>query len=332
MSSTDFFTRLERQLVEAAERDVVASPARRRLAGLADRLRPRRLVVALPLGAAALLVGMIAAVVLSLGGEQPQVEAGRGPLAEPTDGLTVEPLGTAPPTETAIPPAPRGSVPGGAVPPAPAPNAPRPIPTGPSVFVLNGTTQNGVASEVAKRLEQFAVKVAGSGDGPVNTVARSVVYAIPPSRGRDVAQLLGVSDVTGAVPREFRPVAAGADVVVVLGSDFAARNDRRIELTGKGDASGVVLFPRTGGVTFTAEGLPRSNRYFLWGETPAGDPLGIGFAGYDARRRVVGGSIGGGPAADAFKTARRLFLTREKTVTPKGPTGPVVLDSGRIGG
>lgn len=342
MSSSDFFARLERQLVEAAERDLVASPARRRLAGLADRLRPRRLVVAVPLAAAALLVGVIAALVLSLGGEQPRIEAGRGAAApsEPTGGLSVEPLGTAPQTGTAIPlpvPPPRpGSAPRAAVPLPLAPNAPRPIPTGPSVFLLNATGKDGTASAAAVRLQRAGVDVEGTGNAPSRYLAKlidrsSVVYADVRSRTRTTAQRLGIAVTSTPIPRELRAVAPAAEVIVVLGTDFVPPTNRQVNLTGRGGAVGVAVLSEDGGLAFTASKLPPSDHYFLWGENPAGDDVPVGFATYDKRSEQVAGNTQALPPSLSFETPQRIFLTREKTDQPKSP-GNVVLDSGRIGG
>lgn len=342
MSSSDFFTRLERQLVEAAERDVAVSPARRRLAGLADRLRPGRLVVALPIAAGALLVGVIAAVVLSLGEEQPRNEAGRGALPQPTDGLTVGPLGTAPPTGTATPrplPGPNGlrKVPpatpyGGVVPIPTAPSGtPSPIPAGTSVFVLNGTTRSGVAAATAKRLETLGATVEGTGNASVNTTERSVVYSATGQRGRAVAGLLGLPADPGTVPRKLSLAAGGADVVVLLGADYLDRKDRQVKLTGKGGASGVAVLPKRGGLSLTGSGLPPSNRYFLWVEGASGGAVPVGFATYDKRNRRVAGITQALPSTVSSAPLTRVFLTREKTDQPKRP-GQIVLDSGRISG
>lgn len=101
-------------------------------------------------------------------------------------------------------------------------------------------------------------------------------------------------------------------------------------LTGKGGARGVALLPKSGGLAFTAEGLPRSDRYFLWGEDRAGDPVKVGFATYDKKQRRLAGTIQSLPGALASVTTR-VFLTLERTREPKRP-GRIVLDSGRIGG
>ena len=101
-------------------------------------------------------------------------------------------------------------------------------------------------------------------------------------------------------------------------------------LSGPGGARGVVILAGNGGLSFTATGLPPSNRYFLWSESRTGRTMPIGFATYDRKRRQVAGTLvdlAGPPAS----TLRRIFLTREKTDQPKRP-GKIVLDSGRIGG
>jgi hypothetical protein len=90
-----------------------------------------------------------------------------------------------------------------------------------SVAVLNGTTINGLASTVAKRLSQ-----AGFGSGPTANYtdqARSasvVFYAASGSRREafDVAKVLDISDVQPIIDAA-RQLAPGADVVVVVGAD-----------------------------------------------------------------------------------------------------------------
>lgn len=91
------------------------------------------------------------------------------------------------------------------------------------VAVLNGTTINGLASAVQKKLSQ-----AGFGSGPTANFtdqARSasvVFYAGSGSRRAafEAAKVLNVSDVQPIVD-SAKALAPGADVVVVVGADQA---------------------------------------------------------------------------------------------------------------
>lgn len=79
-----------------------------------------------------------------------------------------------------------------------------------------------------------------------------------------------------------------------------------------------------GGFSFLAEGLPASNRYFVWltKGTETADAFPIGFATYDKESKKLAGAIDALPeGADAFDT---LIVTREKSDAPKAP-GTVVL-------
>jgi hypothetical protein len=90
-----------------------------------------------------------------------------------------------------------------------------------SVAVLNGTTINGLASTVAKRLSQ-----AGFGSGPTSNYtdqARSasvVFYATSGDRRAafDAAKVLNISDVQPIIDGA-KALAPGAGVVVVVGAD-----------------------------------------------------------------------------------------------------------------
>ncbi|MBA2348607.1 MAG: LytR C-terminal domain-containing protein, partial [Solirubrobacterales bacterium] len=92
------------------------------------------------------------------------------------------------------------------------------------VFVLNGTTQNGIAAEFAKTLETAGYVSAGTGNAPVSTVqATEVFYAEGKKRGATaVARELGVksTDVKQA-DANVTALAQGADVIVQIGADKA---------------------------------------------------------------------------------------------------------------
>jgi hypothetical protein len=90
-----------------------------------------------------------------------------------------------------------------------------------SVAVLNGTTINGLASTVAKRLSQ-----AGFGSGPTSNYtdqarSASVVFYADSGQRRaafDAAKVLNISDVQPIIDAA-KQLAPGAQVVVVVGAD-----------------------------------------------------------------------------------------------------------------
>ncbi len=101
-----------------------------------------------------------------------------------------------------------------------------------TIFVLNGTTANGLAAEVRKKLETSGYRSAaagGSGNAAVKTNAVTKVYygAGKKRAAQDVAKQLSVAsaDVLAADPTVTAQVTgqgSSADVVVLLGADKAS--------------------------------------------------------------------------------------------------------------
>jgi hypothetical protein len=89
-----------------------------------------------------------------------------------------------------------------------------------SVFVLNGTTTSGLANTVADKLTAAGWKVVSRANASDNTLAQTMVYYSDP---KNEAAALGVAQsLPGAkVATTQDYVATGADLTVVIGSDYA---------------------------------------------------------------------------------------------------------------
>ncbi len=179
--STDFLDRLERQLLAAATRELAAPPPRWR--GHRDPRRPRPLT-RVPVAAALACVALVAAIALSLAGEERR-------------------------------PAPSQAVPARSVPAPPASPAPGTI----SVLVLNGTRRDGVAAARLRRLELAGFVSAGTGNASRSDVRVSRVYAERRAAGERVAVALGLRGRVRPPSPELRAAGADADVIVLLGRD-----------------------------------------------------------------------------------------------------------------
>lgn len=89
-----------------------------------------------------------------------------------------------------------------------------------SVFVLNGTTTTGLANTVADKLTAAGWKVSSRANASVNTLSQTMVYYSDP---KNEAAALGLAQslpgAKVAVTQDY--VATGADLTVVIGSDYA---------------------------------------------------------------------------------------------------------------
>lgn len=300
--SPDFFAQLERQLVEAAERDAGASPRAHFRSGFGAG---RRLVGALPVAAALACAALIAVVALSVGSDRAVDRA---------------------PNSARIPAAPLTA-------PAPRLNA--------DVAVLNGTRRVSLATTAANTVRASGARVVTTGNAPVNTIAVSTVHADPGADGAGVARRLGIGGRVRPIDASLRAQAPGADVVVVLGADATRLSiPRLVALRGVGRAKGTAtLVDTTTGqrLEIEAVGLPATSRndYYVWAETPRGKLVPLGFAQFDAKR----GRLAGTTDLEQFgglRDPRRVYVTRSKTpgrVVPLPDAeqrGPIVLDSGPI--
>jgi hypothetical protein len=89
-----------------------------------------------------------------------------------------------------------------------------------SVFVLNGTTTTGLANTVADKLTAAGWKVSSRANASDNTLSQTMVYYSDP---KNEAAALGLAQslpgAKVAVTQDY--VATGADLTVVIGSDYA---------------------------------------------------------------------------------------------------------------
>lgn len=310
--TNDFFSLLERQLAEAAERDITAPPRARyrakgaRLATVGGGLPAAVLPVA-ALACATLIVG----IALAGRGEEPGNVSGTTAGDEPP-GVLASPPTAGPATAT-----------GRASTPAP----PKEL----SVYVLNGTTVNGIADSAAKELELRSFRLAGIGNAARNTTKASRVYSDRTTAGL-VAQTLGLSGQVEPLSADLQAQAPGANVVVLVGADYTApRPARRLTLTGSDGASGAVTFTTTPGgqrLDLVATGLPRSDLYLVWLVTRTGKRIRLGFTSYDRQRKQVKGVT---PLRGEQRDPRRIFVTRQ-TKAQLGAPGTIVLDTRRPSG
>jgi hypothetical protein len=101
-------------------------------------------------------------------------------------------------------------------------SAPTVRPADVSVAVLNGTTVNGLASNIGTKLEQIGFKVGNEDNSNQGQVNESVVL-FRPGKSREAALVrrrLRLTQIEPADPQSLSQ-AGGADVIVVLGSDLA---------------------------------------------------------------------------------------------------------------
>jgi hypothetical protein len=91
-----------------------------------------------------------------------------------------------------------------------------------SVAVLNGTTVNGLASNIGTKLEQQGFKVGNEDNSNQGQVNESVVL-FRPGKSREAALVRRRLRLTQIEPADQQSLAqsGGADVIVVLGSDLA---------------------------------------------------------------------------------------------------------------
>jgi LytR cell envelope-related transcriptional attenuator len=91
-----------------------------------------------------------------------------------------------------------------------------------SVAVLNGTTVNGLASNIGTKLEQQGFKVGNEDNSNQGQVNESVVL-FRPGKSREAALVRRRLKLTQIEPADQQALAqsGGADVIVVLGSDLA---------------------------------------------------------------------------------------------------------------
>jgi hypothetical protein len=89
-----------------------------------------------------------------------------------------------------------------------------------SVFVLNGTTTSGLANSVGDKLVAAGWKVDSRANASETDLTKTIVYY---SDAKNQAAALGVAQsLPGATVAETQDyVATGADLTVVIGSDFA---------------------------------------------------------------------------------------------------------------
>ncbi|WP_431277900.1 LytR C-terminal domain-containing protein [Leifsonia poae] len=89
-----------------------------------------------------------------------------------------------------------------------------------SVFVLNGTTTSGLATTVGEKLTAAGWKVSSKANASDNTLAQTMVYYSDP---KNEAAALGLAQslpgAKVAVTQDY--VETGADLTVVIGSDYA---------------------------------------------------------------------------------------------------------------
>jgi hypothetical protein len=115
-----------------------------------------------------------------------------------------------------------GAIGGSSTPTATPTPTPTIVPTvNPSlnVNVLNGTTTTGLATSVGNTLTKAGWKVGATGNASLTTITQTVVYY---SDAANKAAALGVAQslpgATVAMTQDF--VASGADLTVVVGSDY----------------------------------------------------------------------------------------------------------------
>jgi hypothetical protein len=101
-------------------------------------------------------------------------------------------------------------------------SAPTVTPADVSVAVLNGTTVNGLASNIGTKLEQQGFKVGNEDNSNQGQVNESVVL-FKPGKSREAALVRRRLKLTQIEPADQQSLAqsGGADVIVVLGSDLA---------------------------------------------------------------------------------------------------------------
>jgi hypothetical protein len=102
-------------------------------------------------------------------------------------------------------------------------NAPPTVrPADVSVAVLNGTTVNGLASNIGTKLEQQGFKVGNEDNSNQGQVNESVVL-FRPGKSREAALVRRRMKLTQIEPADQQSLSqsGGADVIVVLGSDLA---------------------------------------------------------------------------------------------------------------
>ncbi len=307
--SPDFFTLLEHQLTEAAERDVAPARGWRHTPSGGPRglwqQRPRT-ASALPVAAALACAALIAGLALSVTGEE--LRPGRDAAA-----------GGAPPAGIAPP-----AAPGGASEQAAANDT--------SVFVMNATSVNGVAARAARELELAGFQIAGTGNDASHAVQVSRVAARDAAAGALVARTLGISGPVQPLARALRAQAPGAEVVVVLGADFTRlRGTRRSALNGADGARGTVTIADTTRgqqLELEATRVARGKPYLVWLESRAGRTRRLGFAQFVGPVGVRGGRLtGSAELSGAQLSPRRIFVTRQAAADAHGP---VVLDTGRL--
>lgn len=315
----DFLTRLEHQLVEAAERDLRSLPRERRARAWSPRAGSRRALTALPAAAALACVALIAGLVLVLGGEERSSPA----------------------------PTPAGAVPG--VAPSLAGRARSLALRGRTrVFVLNGTTRNGLAAEAARRLEATGYRVVGTAAATASDVAHTELFARRSTDLAGVAAQLGGArthtTTTGPdrLPTNIARQVPRANLVVLLGADFrlpehavpppvapaSVRPFLRQQVTlratdaGGRAARGIVVLT-DGGLTFQAHGLARTKGgYLIWLRNTPQDALPLGFAVVDGTTGFLSGTLSRLPAgAGRFGS---IVVTRQAGGRTT-PPGPVVL-------
>jgi hypothetical protein len=91
-----------------------------------------------------------------------------------------------------------------------------------TVAVLNGTTVNGLASNIGTKLEQQGFQVGNEDNSNQGQVNESVVL-FRPGKSREAALVRRRLKLTQIEPADQQSLAqsGGADVIVVLGSDLA---------------------------------------------------------------------------------------------------------------
>jgi hypothetical protein len=92
---------------------------------------------------------------------------------------------------------------------------------GTRVFVLNGTTQTGLARAVADKIEQGKFTIAGTSNNADQAVPTTTVsYRAGNERAAQVvAQVIGVDSASVQAVDANTSAAADADVIVIVGAD-----------------------------------------------------------------------------------------------------------------
>ncbi|MDQ3631818.1 MAG: LytR C-terminal domain-containing protein, partial [Actinomycetota bacterium] len=167
----------------------------------AGRPSGRTIATVLAVTTAVLLVALLLTQVLGSGGDDPVRSTSAPTASTSTDNEFVPPSSGE--TDTATPPV---------------------VPGDYSVYVLNGTQQNGIAAEAGKTLETEGYRIAGKGNAAVNTATTTEVYYVK-GKKRGASAVAKKLDVAAANVKEADQAVAvqgqNADVIVQIGTDKA---------------------------------------------------------------------------------------------------------------